>query len=125
MLHKTLLQIDLRTLNPRQIIAIICRNADGRVQVEHHPLIDWSMMMASAASATAVATVAVSTTAMTTTMVVAAAAVTSANINNNNNNFSRYHERLRRRIFFLPVLKPRSMVGNLGQPPPIPFLILA
>ena len=42
------LHIDLRTLNPCQIIAIICQNADGCVHVEHHPLINQSTMMAAA-----------------------------------------------------------------------------
>jgi hypothetical protein len=32
------IQIDPRTLNPRQIIARIRQNADRRVHVDHHPL---------------------------------------------------------------------------------------
>jgi len=34
------IQIDLGTLNHSQIIAIICRNADGRVCVEHQLLVN-------------------------------------------------------------------------------------
>ena len=46
-------QIDLRILNPHQIIPIIRRNADGHVHREHQPLINWSMMMAAAAGTAA------------------------------------------------------------------------
>ena len=85
MLHikLTYIQIDLRTLNPRHIIAIFRQNADRRVHVERHPLIKRSTMMAAAAATaarvtmavavTAVATTAVAVTAMMTRMVAAAA----------------------------------------------------
>jgi len=84
------IQIDLRMLNLRQLLATICQNADGHVHLEHHPLLNWSTMMAAAATAAAataaaataaraaamaVMTTAVETMAKTTTTVATAAAV--------------------------------------------------
>ena len=46
-------QIYLRMLNPHQILAIIHRNADGRVHVQHHPLINRSTIMTAAAGTAA------------------------------------------------------------------------
>ena len=40
--YETNIQINLRTPNPRQIIAAIRRNADGRVHVEQPLVLNWS-----------------------------------------------------------------------------------
>ena len=49
------IQINLRMPNPRQIIAVICQNADGRVHVEQPPLLlNRSTMMVAVAIAVAV-----------------------------------------------------------------------
>ena len=47
-IHKTYIQINLRTPNPCQIITVICQNADGRVHVEHPPLLNRPTMMVAA-----------------------------------------------------------------------------
>ena len=51
--YKTyIIQLYLRTPNPRQIIAEYCQNADERVRVEQPPLLNWSTIMAVAVTIT-------------------------------------------------------------------------
>ena len=51
-IHLLHIQINLQTPNPRQIIAVICQNADEHIHVEQPPLLIWSTMMAATVALT-------------------------------------------------------------------------